>query len=85
MLKADTARNRLLGIGLVSITVICFSVLAPFPYPQIVWMTPLGWLAFGDVPGWPVIGGAAVVVASGRYLIGRERAVDRRRPAEALG
>jgi drug/metabolite transporter (DMT)-like permease len=50
------------------------SVLAPFLYPQIVWMALLGWWVFGDVPGWPVVAGTVVVVASGLYLIGRERA-----------
>ncbi len=49
------------------------SVLAPFLYQQIVWMTLLGWWVFGDVPGWAVVAGTAVVVASGLYLISRER------------
>lgn len=50
------------------------SVLAPCLYPQIVWMTLLGWWVFGDVPGGAVVAGTAVVVASGLYLIARERA-----------
>jgi drug/metabolite transporter (DMT)-like permease len=50
------------------------TVLAPFLYQQIVWMTLLGWWVFGDVPGWPVVLGTGVVVASGLYLIARERA-----------
>lgn len=50
------------------------STLAPFLYQQIVWMTLLGWAVFGDVPGWPVVAGTGVVVASGLYLIARERA-----------
>ncbi len=50
------------------------SVLAPFLYQQIVWMTLLGWWVFGDVPGPAVVAGTAVVVASGLYLIARERA-----------
>jgi drug/metabolite transporter (DMT)-like permease len=49
------------------------SVLAPFLYQQVLWMTLFGWLVFGDVPGLTVIAGTAVVVASGLYLIARER------------
>ncbi len=50
------------------------SVLGPFLYQQIVWMTLLGWLVFGDVPGLAVVAGAAVVVGSGLYLVALERA-----------
>lgn len=48
------------------------SVVAPFTYTQIVWMTLSGWLLFGDVPGlWTLIG-AAIVVTSGLLLLGLE-------------
>jgi drug/metabolite transporter (DMT)-like permease len=50
------------------------AVLAPFVYTQIVWMTGLGFLVFGDVPGPYTIVGALIVVASGLYLFTRERA-----------
>jgi drug/metabolite transporter (DMT)-like permease len=49
------------------------SVLAPFLYQQIVWMVLLGYLAFGDVPDAAVVLGAAIVIASGAYLLYRER------------
>jgi len=46
-------------------------VLAPFIYTQIIWVVILGYLAFGDVPDlWTVLG-AAVVIASGLYLLSR--------------
>jgi drug/metabolite transporter (DMT)-like permease len=48
-------------------------VLAPFMYQQILWMTLTGYLVFGDVPGPAVVIGTLVVVASGLYLIYRER------------
>ncbi len=49
------------------------NVLSPFIYTQIVWMTLLGWLLFGDMPdGWTLVG-ASVVVASGLYLLAQER------------
>ncbi|MDW8468463.1 MAG: DMT family transporter [Burkholderiales bacterium] len=50
------------------------SVLAPFLYQQIVWMMLLGYAVFGDVPDAPVIVGCAIVIASGAYLLQRERA-----------
>lgn len=48
-------------------------VLSPFIYTQIVWMIALGYLVFGDVPdGW-TLAGSAIVIASGLYLLYRER------------
>lgn len=49
------------------------SVLAPFLYQQIVWMVLLGYLVFGDVPDAAVLAGGAIVIASGAYLLYRER------------
>lgn len=51
------------------------AVLAPFIYTEIVWMIALGYAIFGDVPNRWTIAGAAVVVASGLYLVYRERKV----------
>jgi drug/metabolite transporter (DMT)-like permease len=48
-------------------------VLAPFIYTQIVWMLALGYFVFGDWPDRWTILGAGVVVASGLYLLYRER------------
>jgi drug/metabolite transporter (DMT)-like permease len=49
------------------------TVLAPFIYSQIVWMIALGWLVFGQFPdGWTFVG-ATIVIASGLYLLYRER------------
>jgi len=49
------------------------SVLTPFIYTEIVWMIALGFLVFGDVPNRWTIAGSAIVVASGLYLLHRER------------
>jgi len=49
------------------------SVLAPFLYQQIIWMVLLGYLVFGDVPDAAVAVGAVIVIASGAYLLYRER------------
>jgi len=48
-------------------------VLAPFVYSQIIWMTGLGYLLFGDVPDLATMIGAAVIIGSGLYLLYRER------------
>jgi len=45
------------------------ATLAPFLYQQIVYMTLWGWLLFAQVPDALVVVGAAVVVASGLYLL----------------
>jgi drug/metabolite transporter (DMT)-like permease len=49
------------------------SVLGPFLYQQIIWMVLLGYLVFGDVPDAAVVLGATIVIASGGYLLYRER------------
>jgi drug/metabolite transporter (DMT)-like permease len=49
------------------------SVLSPFIYTQIVLVIVLGYLVFGDLPQRWTIAGAAIVVASGLYLVHRER------------
>jgi len=48
------------------------SVLAPFSYSQLLWVSILGFLVFGEVPSlWTMIG-AAVIVGSGLYTAHRE-------------
>lgn len=46
-------------------------VVAPFDYTALVWATLLGWLVWGTLPGVWVYAGAALIVASGLYLIFR--------------
>lgn len=54
------------------------TALAPFFYSQLVWVALLGWLVFGDFPdGWALLG-MAIVVASGLYLVNRQRLTVRR-------
>jgi drug/metabolite transporter (DMT)-like permease len=54
------------------------SALSPFIYTQIVWATTLGYLVFANVPNGWTIAGAGIVIASGLYLIYRERKVTGR-------
>ena len=49
------------------------SLLAPFSYTGILWMTTSGYLVFGHLPDEWTIVGAAVVIASGLYVFHRER------------
>jgi drug/metabolite transporter (DMT)-like permease len=51
------------------------SVLSPFIYTQIVWASTLGYLVFDNVPSHWTVAGAVVVIASGLYLLNRERKV----------
>ena len=48
-------------------------LLAPFMYIQIIWMIALGFLVFADIPTLSTLMGSAVVVASGLYILYRER------------
>ncbi|HEX3756434.1 MAG TPA: DMT family transporter [Rhizomicrobium sp.] len=49
------------------------SVLAPFSYTQLLWVSSLGFIVFGEVPDVWTVTGAAFVVASGLYTAHRER------------
>jgi drug/metabolite transporter (DMT)-like permease len=56
------------------------SVLAPFTYSQLVWVSFLGFGVFGEVPDLWTFAGAAVIIGSGIYTAHRER-LRRRQPA----
>jgi drug/metabolite transporter (DMT)-like permease len=49
------------------------SVLAPFIYLGLIWMTTIGYLVFDNMPSLWTLSGAAVVIVSGLYLLARER------------
>ena len=55
-------------------------VLAPFLYTQIIWMVLAGYFIFGELPDMWTFVGSGVVIASGLYLLHRERirALERR-------
>ncbi|HWI26708.1 MAG TPA: DMT family transporter [Stellaceae bacterium] len=48
------------------------AVAAPFSYLSMIWSLGLGYLIWGDVPGWALLGGGGVVAASGLYILYRE-------------
>ncbi len=49
------------------------SVVAPFDYFHIVASSSLGWLLFAELPGPNTLAGAMVVMASGLYVLRREK------------
>lgn len=54
------------------------SVSAPVQYTQLLWSVAAGWFVFSVFPGPQVFLGAAIIVASGLYLIFSERRTARR-------
>jgi drug/metabolite transporter (DMT)-like permease len=48
------------------------STIAPFEYTTMIWALALGYLLFADVPSLAVLAGAAIVIASGIFIILRE-------------
>ena len=53
-------------------------IVAPFDYVSMVWAVLLGFLIWGDVPTAGIVGGAALVIGSGLYILYREQRVLRR-------
>ncbi|WP_026379609.1 DMT family transporter [Afifella pfennigii] len=48
------------------------SIIAPFDYVSMIWGLTLGYVVFGDVPGFNVWVGSAIVIAAGIFIIFRE-------------
>jgi drug/metabolite transporter (DMT)-like permease len=48
------------------------AVIAPFDYSVLVWGVIIGWLVFQDIPTANVWIGAAMLIASGLYILHRE-------------
>ncbi len=54
------------------------TLLAPFVYTALIWVMLLGWIVFDDFPdGWSLLG-MAIIVASGLYIVNRQRLTARR-------
>nr|WP_294551256.1 DMT family transporter [uncultured Rhodopila sp.] len=49
------------------------SLLAPFFYTQLIWVSILGFLVFGNLPDRWTLMGAGIIIASGLYTAQRER------------
>jgi drug/metabolite transporter (DMT)-like permease len=57
------------------------SVVVPYQYSMIVWAIMFGLVVFGDVPSWPTIAGAAIIIGAGLYIFLRERNLGREETA----
>jgi drug/metabolite transporter (DMT)-like permease len=77
----DIAFGILIGVASTAgqwIVVLAFryadaSVLAPFSYTQLLWVSILGFVIFGEVPDLWTVTGAVFIVGSGLYTAHRER------------
>jgi drug/metabolite transporter (DMT)-like permease len=54
------------------------SVVVPYQYSMIVWAIMFGIIVFGDVPSWPTMVGAAIIISAGLYIFLRERELGRK-------
>lgn len=57
------------------------AIIAPFDYLGLVFAMTLGYLVWGDLPDVWLVTGAAIVVASGIYIVHREATLGRQRRA----
>lgn len=48
------------------------SSLGAYSYTGILWAVLIGWIAFGERPGWPTFLGAGLIVAAALYILHRE-------------
>jgi len=51
------------------------AVVAPYTYTSLLWAILLGWLFFADRPTLPMLAGAGIIVASGLFVLHRERQI----------
>ena len=58
------------------------ALITPFEYSSLLWAALLGFLLWGDLPDSYTLAGAAIVIASGLYIIYRETAKTGRTPAK---
>lgn len=62
------------------------SLIATFEYCSLLWAVLFGFVLFGDIPTWSVLVGAGIIVASGLFVIWRERRLGlERRPEREAG
>lgn len=59
------------------------SVIAPVRYTALIWATLIGFVVWGDVPDAWVVIGAAVIIASGLYMVRAETVTVKRRDRDS--
>jgi drug/metabolite transporter (DMT)-like permease len=62
------------------------SLVAPFDYASMIFALGIGYFVFSEVPTWPMLGGAALIVTAGILIIWRERklGLERARQRKAM-
>ncbi|OYW51937.1 MAG: EamA family transporter [Rhodobacterales bacterium 32-66-7] len=62
------------------------SLVAPFDYASMLFALGIGYFVFQEVPSWPMLGGAALIVTAGCLIIWRERqlGLERARQRKAM-
>jgi drug/metabolite transporter (DMT)-like permease len=58
------------------------SVIAPFEYTTMIWALLFGWFVFGDLPTPAMLTGAAIVAATGVFIVWREHRLGMMRSKE---
>ncbi|MGH6789561.1 MAG: DMT family transporter [Pseudolabrys sp.] len=53
------------------------SVVVPYQYTTIVWAIVLGYIFFKDIPSYPMLVGAAIIIGAGIYIFVREHTLAR--------
>jgi drug/metabolite transporter (DMT)-like permease len=48
------------------------SIVSPFQYSSMLWATVIGFAVWSDIPSWPTIVGATLIVAGGLVILRRE-------------
>lgn len=56
------------------------ATIAPFDYSAMVWAIVIGFVLWGDIPGWLTLAGMVVVAAAGVYITRRETMLARHKP-----
>lgn len=60
------------------------AIVAPFDYIALVWAALLGFVIWGEIPTAWTVSGAAIVIASGLYILRRETRLARERAAASI-
>ena len=48
-------------------------LISPFKYSSLLWAVIIGFIVWGDIPGYFVLGGATILIISGVYLLRGEK------------
>jgi drug/metabolite transporter (DMT)-like permease len=61
------------------------SVVAPFDYASMLFALAIGYFVFAEVPTWPMLGGAALIILAGVVIVWRERQIGMARGRARAG